>query len=183
MKRNLTRFKLGAGLVGALAATVLAMGTTPAAAAGDYSGLPYIAGGYDYWDDWGDEGVLSVSQHAASNATCLWQKILWADSYINDTEVDGYFGSTTQYFTGRWQGDRHLVPADGAVGKDTFSRADANIKWVSGGLADGQKLELVYDGVWHDFAMIRDENGIYAFQDYTGQWRNAGYDYRSCFKL
>ncbi|MFB7247304.1 hypothetical protein CW362_30490 [Streptomyces populi] len=184
MKSVNRRFRLGAATVGALTAAVLSMGTTPAAAAGDYSGLPYVSGGGAYSDDWGDEGILSMSQHAQSNATCLWQKILWADGYIQEEGADGYFGDITKGYTQHWQADRKGLTPDGAVGKATFGWADdQKIEYVSGSTADGQTLNLRYHGTYWSFPMVRDSYGHYQFQDYAGNWRAAGYDYRTCVNI
>ena len=89
-----TRFKPAACIVGAVAAATLALGTTPAAASGTYSGLAYVYGADSYTDDWGNEGILSTGTNTNSNATCLWQKILWADGFLDSAaDIDGKFGS------------------------------------------------------------------------------------------
>ncbi|MEV0495638.1 peptidoglycan-binding domain-containing protein [Streptomyces atratus] len=177
------RVKLGACTVGAVAAAVLAAGTTPAAASGTFSGLAYVYGAGTFGDDWNNEGVLSTSTHAYSNATCLWQKILWADGKIaSSSDIDGIFGTQTYNATKAWQqsyGDG-LLTVDGVVGKGTFGRAGGWVGWTGGSEAAGQTLNLIYVGTAHRFDLKRDTDGNYQFVDGDGAWRKAGYDYRSC---
>ncbi|MBO1331395.1 peptidoglycan-binding protein [Streptomyces sp. VRA16 Mangrove soil] len=182
------RIRLGACAVVALAASMLASSTTPAAAVGYYSGLPYVTGGGTFTDDFGDEGILQVGGpegSRGSNAICLWQRILWAHGYLAETEIDGIFGLKTQDATKklqRWFG----LTADGSVGKGTWGAVDswsgAGLRYVSGSEADGQNLYLQYQGPYSGYhlPLTRDQYGHYLFIDRKGNVRAAGYDYNSC---
>ncbi|GAA3774434.1 peptidoglycan-binding protein [Streptomyces phyllanthi] len=180
------RIKLGACTVGALTAALFAVSTTPAAASGTYSGLAYVYGTGAYTNDWGDEGILSRGTHASSNATCLWQKILWADGNLGSlSDVDGVFGTQTYNATRAWQQfetERHGagLAIDGSVGKETFAWANRNFYQTSGSTGPGQTLWLWYDGYIHDFQLKRDPDGNYQFEDRNFAWRKAGYNYQSC---
>lgn len=172
--------KLAACTVGALSVAVLAVGTSPAVASGTYSGRAYVYGVGDFSNDWGDEGVLSTSTHKYSNATCLWQKILWADGYLPSTsDIDGIFGSQTKSATIALQEDFNLT-ADGKVGRQTFGWADQWLDYVSGSTASGQSLKLRYIGAEHNITVVRNTSGTYQFWDGDGVKRNAGYNYRTC---
>ncbi|GAA2417865.1 hypothetical protein GCM10010420_55290 [Streptomyces glaucosporus] len=163
----LKRFETAACTVGMLAAAVLGLSTTPAAASGDYSGRAYVhtASGWD------DEGLLSTGRHASSNATCLWQKILWADGFLENSDIDGVFGPKTREATVRWQRWRG-AGADGVVGPTTFSMAAAWGLWW-----DGSRTR--YTGSSHEISITVDDSGRYGFYD-DGVHRKAGYDYRTC---
>jgi hypothetical protein len=72
-----SRTRARAGLLAAAillsgAGTGLATATPAAAKVSD----GYVSGAYMYQDDFGDEGTLSTSSHAHTNATALWQWIL-----------------------------------------------------------------------------------------------------------
>ncbi len=43
----------------------------------------YVRGYDTYVGDWSDEGVISAGEFPVSNATCLWQHILVAESVAN----------------------------------------------------------------------------------------------------
>ncbi|MER6084978.1 peptidoglycan-binding domain-containing protein [Streptomyces sp. NPDC001833] len=109
----------------ALAATFLAFGglavsTTPASAG---TGSGYVSGSGDWSDDWYDEGPISTSSYAHSNAAAMWQAILWADGYLTSTsKIDCVFGSGTRTATVNWQHD-YGIGADGIVGSDTLTTA------------------------------------------------------------
>ncbi|WP_351237226.1 peptidoglycan-binding domain-containing protein [Streptomyces sp. NPDC002133] len=169
------RIKLGACTVGALTAALLVVSTTPAAASGTYSGRAYVYGGGVFEGDWDDEGIVSRSTHASSNATCMWQKILWADGFLDSTsDIDGVFGTETYNATRAWQEYENQYGAglvvDGSAGKATFGRAHEYFD-----TANGKFL-----GLLRNFDMKRDADGNYQFVDGDGSWRKAGYDYRSC---
>ncbi|MFI6939375.1 peptidoglycan-binding protein [Streptomyces sp. NPDC050418] len=114
----------GAGLV--------LTGLAPTAAA---SGRPYVIDGHGSpTDDWRDEGNLSRHSYAHSNATRLWQTILWADGAkykgsdgrwhaFTRWDIDGRFGPRTHSATKYWQ-DREGIRVDGVVGRQTFGLAD-----------------------------------------------------------
>lgn len=48
------------------------------------------------------------------------------------------------------------------------------------GTGRGEKLNLYYSGDEHLFLMDRNEEGKYRFDDGDGDWRQAGYNYRTC---
>ncbi|MFI5673090.1 peptidoglycan-binding domain-containing protein [Streptomyces cellulosae] len=173
--------RIRAGLTVLLAgAATLALSASPALASGTYSGRDYVYGADGFGDDWGDEGVLSTSMNTYSNATCLWQEILWADGYLSVSDIDGAFGAKTKAATKAWQTKKKLPDVDGVAGKDTFGRADDNLrKWDED--SDGT-LTLYYDGVYYQPTFVRQANGTYGFYMYDGteDYRLAGYNYRSC---
>ena len=169
------RSRLVAGAVGALTAATLALGASPASASNSYNGLAYIYGSGQYYDDWWDEGILSTSTNTASNATCLWQKILWADGFLSSaSDIDGVFGSKTYSATRAWQTKRR-IGVDGSVGKDTFTTAN-------GQLIDSDFNGSVdaYLGDQHTFGVSRNSEDQYVFTDGDGHARIAGYNYRTC---
>lgn len=171
--RNRTR--LAAGITGVLTAASLALSTSPASASGTYSGLPYVQGAGPFIDDWGDEGILSTGTHAQSNATCLWQRILWADGFLNSTsDIDGIFGPDTKAATQAWQ-RYHELDDDGIVGRDTFGSADGGLRdYDSDGSVD------TFHGYVRNTPMTRNAQGHYHFYDGDGSGRWAGYNYRTC---
>ncbi|WP_406408107.1 peptidoglycan-binding protein [Streptomyces sp. NBC_01643] len=186
MSWHTKRIKLGACMVGALTAAVLVVSTTPAAAAGTYSGLAYVYGTGEFDGDWGNEGILQRTTHASSNATCLWQMILWADGELDSkSKVDGVFGDGTYNATRAWQQRENVnygagLTVDGSVGKGTFAWAQTWLQVVSGGEGAGQTLYLSYNGLYDHFDARRLPDGNYEFVDGDGSWRKAGYDYRTC---
>ncbi|MFH8254158.1 peptidoglycan-binding protein [Streptomyces roseolus] len=168
------RFRATGGVAVAVTAAVL-IGASPAAASGDYSGLAFVRGGSGFSDDWNDEGILSTSRHASSNATCLWQKVLWADGHLAWNEIDGAFGDRTRQATIAWQ-RAYVGSADGVVGKDTFGKAG---QWLKD--TDGNGSVDTYQGSGgRSFAVSRDGDGDYTFYDRNGDKRVAGYNYETC---
>ena len=128
------RSRLAACTIGALTAGVLALSATPASASGSYSGLAYVYGGGVFADDWDNEGIVDTSHNKQSNATCLWQKILWADGELAASGIDGDFGSNTAAATARWQ-TKFQVPSDGSAGQKTWTAAGnwlRNSSWLAG---------------------------------------------------
>jgi peptidoglycan hydrolase-like protein with peptidoglycan-binding domain len=173
--------KWGACTVGALTAAILAVSTSPAAASGTYSGLDYVYGSDGWVGDWSNEGVLSVNMHASSNATCMWQAILWADGKLASlSDVDGVFGNKTYNATRSWQSAERLT-VDGVVGKATFGRAELRRIYRSGSYSAGQTVNFIYEGKVNWLSVKRDADGNYQFWDGSaGVWRKAGYNYRTC---
>lgn len=179
VKIRTSKVKLAMSIVGALSLGVLAISTSPAVADGTYSGLAYVHGGGDYTDDWGDEGVVDVNANNASNATCLWQKVLWADGDFSASDIDGHFGSLTKSATKTWQ-SHYGVSADGSAGKNTWTEAGTHLNYVSGYGDPGSTLTLQYVGWSHVFTLVRNTAGTYTFPDGSGTTRDAGYNYLSC---
>ncbi|MGW0706362.1 peptidoglycan-binding domain-containing protein [Streptomyces sp. NPDC002643] len=175
------RARLAACAVGALTAATLALSTSPASASGTYSGLAYVYGGGQFEDDWGNEGILSTGTHTRSNATCLWQKILAAHGYLDfPSDIDGIFGTRTEAATKRLQ-DEWDVGVDGEVGRETFGRASRENLVQEGGSTDpGSTLELRYLGTHFNLDLVRESSGNYGFWDGDGNYRLAGYNYRTC---
>ncbi|MFE5191663.1 peptidoglycan-binding protein [Streptomyces sp. NPDC056628] len=176
MSSHTKRIKWGACTVGALTAAVLAVSATPAAASGTYSGLDYVTGAGAWSDDWGNEGVVDTNTNRTSNATCLWQTVLWAHGYLSSTDVDGDFGSRTKTATANWQSDNGLT-ADGSAGRASWSDAAGWIRYSGGTDSD---LYLVYAGSARSFMLHRFPDGVYQFAEAGGASRNAGYNYRTC---
>lgn len=165
--------------VGGVAAAVTAavvLSAAPASASGDYSGLSMVAGSGAFGDDWNDEGILSTTRHASSNATCLWQKILWADGKLAWDDIDGVFGSGTREATKEWQRDWVGGTADGVVGKATFTAAGKSLRDT-----DGNGSVDTYRGTeGRSFLVSRTADGDYTFYDWGGTKRLAGYNYLTC---
>lgn len=167
---------------GALAVVVtiaaLVLSASPAEASGTYSGRAYIYGGGTWVGDWGDEGDLSTGTNTYSNATCLWQKILWADGLLAASDIDGIFGSKTKAQTLYWQEMKELSGLDGIAGKETFGKADNYLSEISEDSSGAFTLQ--YDGIYYNPYFIRNADGNYGFYDGTNTYRLAGYDYRTC---
>lgn len=175
MALRIKRVRVAACAVGALTAVTLALSASPASAIGTYSGLAYVYGGGAFGNDWDDEGILSTGTNTSSNATCLWQKILWADGNLTSaSDIDGVFGTKTKAATEDWQSDWDASP-DGAVGKETFGKAG---EWLRD--TDGDGAVDTYVGSAHSISVSRDDQGRYHFYDGGGNGRIAGYDYLTC---
>ncbi|WP_328837892.1 peptidoglycan-binding domain-containing protein [Streptomyces europaeiscabiei] len=182
MNFRTTRTRLAAAVTAAVATGALAVSASPASAT---SSQGYFTGyGTTWTDDWSNEGTLSSGSYARSNATCLWQKILWAEGATESNgtaydyaDIDGIFGSNTTYASKRLQ-TRWGLDDDGRVGPLTLGKADNKLRYSSGSTSAGT-LYLRYDGAAHDFTLRRDDNNRYGFvQD--SAWRLAGYNYRTC---
>lgn len=185
MRNRSTRTRIAAATVGALAAASLALSATPAAA---NSSDGYVRGYDEYEGDWGDEGVLKLgSPYANSNATCLWQKILWAEgateidgTQFDAADIDGIFGRNTELATSSMQGRWRLDYTDGIVGSATFARADDKLTMTGGSEERGRTLYLTYYGSRVSFPVIRNTEGKYMFKDRNDIWRTAGYNTWTC---
>ncbi|WP_416982096.1 peptidoglycan-binding domain-containing protein [Streptomyces sp. T028] len=187
MRNRSTRTRITAATMGALAAASVALSATPAAA---NTGDGYVRGYDAYEGDWGDEGVLKFGgDYDHSNATCLWQKVLWAEgateidgTTFDEEDIDGIFGRNTELATSSMQGHGRwdLEYVDGIVGSTTFGRADNQLE-VTGGSEDRYRtLYLTYDGALYDFSVIRSTEGKYMFKDRNDIWRTAGYNTWTC---
>jgi peptidoglycan hydrolase-like protein with peptidoglycan-binding domain len=172
------RAKATAGAIAVLTAGVLALSASPASASGTYSGLAYVYGGGPFIDDWNNEGIVDQSHNRTSNATCLWQKILWADGILEAGEIDGDFGTVTAAATRIWQSRYTSDTPDGSAGKVTWTAAGRRL-YNSDGWQSGNTPSY-YQGISHFFYLSRDSNGYYHFPDYWGDDRAAGYNYRTC---
>jgi hypothetical protein len=118
------RKRAAAIVVAAAIAGGVAAGTAPASASASQG---YITADFTgpLKSDWSDEGNLSTASHAHSNATALWQAVLYADGYLSASGIDCKFGPNTKKATKKFQA--HFLgqsQADGIAGKKTFSNAD-----------------------------------------------------------
>ncbi|WP_424854102.1 peptidoglycan-binding domain-containing protein [Streptomyces sp. SAI-170] len=186
-----TRSRAATGVVAALATGALALGASPASAAASDG---YVSGGGSFYDDFDDEGTLSTSSHAKSNATCLWQIILYAEgvkesngTLYDKSDIDGKFGANTKYATKQLQRAWGLTQ-DGIVGKKTFGAADE--KWNAstrageleyrGSSSDASKrYKLRYHGSRYYFDFYRTASGKYRFY-HNSKWMYASYSGTGC---
>ncbi|MEV7883296.1 peptidoglycan-binding domain-containing protein [Streptomyces sp. NPDC002817] len=196
MNFRATRARMATAAVSAAVAGALAVSASPASAS---SGDGYVSGGSSFYDDFGDEGTLSTSSYASSNAACFWQRILWAEgakesngTAFDAADIDGRFGANTKYATKKLQA-RWSLTADGIVGKKTFGYADAKrerltdeitvgkLEYVStDSQSAGKRYRLKYHGASHTFTLFRGSTGKWGFYDDNGTFRLAGYKSRSC---
>ncbi|MEV0736701.1 peptidoglycan-binding domain-containing protein [Streptomyces sp. NPDC050549] len=120
---------------------------------------------------------MDTSHNTQSNATRLWQKVLWADGELAASDIDGDFGPITKAATARWQ-TRFRVTSDGSAGQNTWTAAGNWLRNSSNGF-DGTVAR--YIGTEFIIDVTRDSNGYYHFLDGTGAGRIAGYNYRTCW--
>ncbi|GHD11861.1 hypothetical protein GCM10010313_35470 [Streptomyces violarus] len=168
------RPRLAIAVLGTALGATLAVGTLPASAAVSDG---YVSGAGGYRDDWSDETV-HANYFPRSNAACLWQKVLWAEGLLTNSEVDGAFGSKTAWQTGKLQ-SRWGIPTSKKADRNTFTKAAGRLKFVSGSTASGKRLELKYDGLVNDFTVRRNEHGRHGFY-LDGGWKAAAYKLRTC---
>ncbi|WP_328785241.1 peptidoglycan-binding protein [Streptomyces canus] len=189
--------RMASAAIGALAATILAVSTTPASAAASDG---YISGAGSIYDDFGDEGALSTTSYSSSSATCFWQNVLYAEGAMKNSEyrfaksdIDGEFGSKTKFATRNLQ-SRWGLTIDGIVGKGTMTKLDAKRTWlpdVDGGVWTGHlKYErtnnnglivATYYGKYHSFDVWRGASGRWTFEDVsTGAYSKASYSENDC---
>ncbi|WP_203183401.1 peptidoglycan-binding domain-containing protein [Streptomyces pratensis] len=146
--------------------------------------------GYDrFSDDWDDEGDLGrLEAEPNSNATCLLQRILWAEgAYATDYDnerftegdIDGYFGWRTFYSLRDVQKGLAVTP-DGIAGGTTLGLLNKHMYQTGGSTARGKTLYLTYQGKRHSFDLSRNSEGKYVFPDGNGDSRQAGYKYLTC---
>lgn len=169
------RLLAAAVAVTATAGLALAATAPLAQAAGPH----VIDGSGDAYNDWGDEGTLSRQSHAHSNATWLWQSVLYADGAkwrdgngvrhtFTRSDIDGHYGGKTASATKWWQAREGLEDIDGVVGKETFGAAD---NFLSGPQAGGQ---VDYTGYVRQIAFKRIAGTYYV--KIAGQWKKAAYN-------
>ncbi|MEU6184038.1 peptidoglycan-binding domain-containing protein [Streptomyces coeruleorubidus] len=169
--------KSAVAVLTAAAVLTLGLGASPASAKASDG----FVRGYDgFADDFDDEGTLSLSVNEKSNATCMWQAILWSEEInASRSSIDGVFGDRTHEATRVFQ-QRAGLTMDGKVGKGTFAEAGKRLTYVSGSTARGKELTLKYESGRRNINFIRDSQGRYKFRDANSDWRVAGYDYLTC---
>jgi hypothetical protein len=145
------------------------------------SGPHVVDGTGSAYNDWGDEGTLSVSSHSRSNATRLWQSVLYADGAkwkdangglhtFTASDIDGIFGPKTRSATKYWQAQEELEYIDGIAGQETFGQADG---FLDGPYNNG---DVLYSGVAHEVTFKRID-GKYHVR-IGSKWKLAAYDWR-----
>ncbi|BCM64796.1 MULTISPECIES: peptidoglycan-binding domain-containing protein [Streptomyces] len=181
-----TRTRLATAAVSAAVAGALAVSASPASASAS-SG--YVNGGGSFYDDFADEGTLSTASYKDTNATCLWQIILYAEGVkeSNGTQfdwddIDGKYGANTAYATKQLQKAWGLTQ-DGKVGNKTFGAADdkwnpstraGELEYRSTGSTDATKYKLRYHGSRYYFDIYRTASGKYRFY-HKNVWHYASY--------
>ncbi|MBT3155206.1 peptidoglycan-binding protein [Streptomyces sp. CHD11] len=199
MKARTQSRRWAAAAIGAVAVGALAVGTSPASASAS-SG--YLSGAGSIYDDFGDEGTLSVSSYSHSTLACFWQNVLYAegaresdDSKFDKSDIDGQFGPNTRFATRTLQ-YRWGLTADGLVGGNTFGKLDAKRTYlpdVDGGVWTG-KLQYLrtntpgndaivarYHGKDHSFSLTRGASGRWLFENLrTGTHRTVAYNRNDC---
>ena len=167
-----------------IAAATLAIGVGlalgPTAQANTTQG--YIAGGGSVTDDWSDEGLLSISSHANSNATAVWQWVLWAEgatekdgTRYDKADIDCQFGPNTTYATKNLQTTWNLI-VDGKVGKQTFGTFDQFLDLGSNGTTVTY-YGAYYNGYTHTFTLKRISGKYYVQDPGSGKgWKVAYYN-------
>lgn len=184
-----TRSRLATAAVTTAVAGALAIGTAPASAS---ISSGYVSGGGTFTNDWGDEGVVSQSSYAKSNATCLWQQILWAEgakeqngTAYDASDIDGHFGANTTHATKNLQARWALKYVDGKVGNATWGYADSKLSFYDYANEYAFKGKILrYSGSARSFYLIRAANGNYVFWEGSttdnGNYRFASYKSRTC---
>ncbi|WP_202121288.1 peptidoglycan-binding domain-containing protein [Streptomyces sp. BA2] len=165
--------------VAVTAGAAIALGGTASLA--QASGPHVVDGKGAAYNDWGDEGELSRHSHANSNATRLWQSVLYADGAkwkdsngkrhtFKKWDIDGSFGRKTESATKWWQQREDVEDVDGIVGKETFGVADDFLNGPAGG------GHVTYSGYKHDVGFKRLSGTYYVKID--GKWKKAAYNWR-----
>ncbi|MEV0438089.1 peptidoglycan-binding protein [Streptomyces spectabilis] len=168
---------LAAAVAAAAGAGLALAGTAPLATA---AAAPRVIDGSGYaYNDWGEEGTLSIDSHSTvSDATALWQTVLYADGAkwrdadgelhtFGKADITGRFEERTESATYWWQRHEDLEEVNGVVDKETFGAADNSL---SGPEPNGKVLFLGYK---HDVAFKRVRGEYYV--KVSGQWRKAAY--------
>ncbi|MFG2941680.1 peptidoglycan-binding protein [Streptomyces sp. NPDC048282] len=130
-------------------------------------------------DDWQDEEDLGVDDHTESNATALWQTVLWADGAqwededgdshtFKKNQIDGVFGPETESATQWWQQNFSLSENDGVVSDQSWRSAQSR-------LSPGTRGTVTYNGA-HKANFKRVGVKYRVRLQGTGTFRNAYYD-------
>ncbi|MEU6140080.1 peptidoglycan-binding domain-containing protein [Streptomyces sp. NPDC047081] len=149
------------------------------AAAGVSQG--YIAGTGNASDDFKDEGTLSSTSHAKSNATALVQVLLWADgakekdgTNFDYADIDGKYGPNTTAAVKSWQKKlnselgSHLT-VDGKAGPKTLDVAGEAALWNS------SSTTVTYNGWKHQVVFKRTGGKYYLKVNSSHGWKLASY--------
>ncbi|MDN0197234.1 peptidoglycan-binding protein [Streptomyces sp. S.PNR 29] len=171
--------------VAMVTAALLAAGSTgialaPAANAAAYHG---IDGSGPVFDDWGEEEDLGIENYTESNATALWQTVLWADGAqwededgdrhpFKKNQIDGTFGAETESATQWWQEQRGLAETDGVVTDETWERAQFRLR----GPFSANSVQ--YAGIAHIATFKRVSKKYQVKLKGNGPWKSAHYDSR-----
>ncbi|MCX4704445.1 peptidoglycan-binding protein [Streptomyces sp. NBC_01352] len=150
----------------------------PAANAADYHG---IDGNSYVYDDWQDEENLGVDDYAQSNATALWETVLWADGAMYEDEdgdwhpfkknkIDGSFGPETESATQWWQNHYGIPENDGVVTDDCWLSAQSRLH---GPYASSN---VQYSGSARTVTFKRVSGKYRVKLKGTGSWKIAYYD-------
>ncbi|KUM92754.1 hypothetical protein AQI88_29795 [Streptomyces cellostaticus] len=182
----MTRTRLATAAVSAAVAGALAVSASPASASASGG---YVSGGGSFYDDFADEGTLSTTSYKDTNATCLWQIMLYAEgvkesdgTQFDWDDINGKFSSNTAYATKQLQKAWGLTQ-DGKVGKTTFGAADdkwnpttgaGELEYRSTGTTDATKYKLRYHGSRYYFDIFRTASGKYRFY-HKNVWHYASY--------
>ncbi|MFG2725301.1 peptidoglycan-binding protein [Streptomyces canus] len=161
-----------------LGAGTLGLAVTPTAGAASYHG---IDGNGVVSDDWQDEENLGVDDYSDSNATALWQSVLYADGAnwqdedgdwhnYSKSQIDGSFGPETESATQWWQEHYGLTDNDGVVTDQSREFAQ---QWLHGPVPGGG---VRYDGDKRDVDFKRVSGKYRVKLKGTGPWRIAYYD-------
>jgi hypothetical protein len=171
----------------ALAALALGVNVTVTSPASATVATGAVSGSDTYTDDWNDEGPVSIYSNSRSNATCLWQTILWADGEWGANYIDGVFGQGTRTATMSWQigHGSGMLDVDGSAGPATWTVANGSLQWDH--TTNGQDY-YVYHGFGstgsmpsRNFELTRARGeGNWAFKGPDGIWRTASYTVNSC---
>ncbi|MFD8721653.1 peptidoglycan-binding protein [Streptomyces sp. NPDC059629] len=161
-----------------LGAGSLALAPAASAAPPKYHGIDGDRG--TVTDDWQDEENLGVDDHTKSNATALWQTVLWADRAewqdedgdshtFEKSQIDGEFGPETESATQWWQDNFGLSDNDGVVTEQTWRAAQAHLSGPT------RSRTVTYNGAQKaSFKRISDKYQVRLKG--TGPFKNASYD-------
>lgn len=161
-----------------LGAGTLGLAVAPTASAASYHG---IDGNGVVSDDLQDEENLGVDDYADSNATALWQSVLYADGAkwqdedgdwhnYSKSQIDGSFGPQTESATQWWQEHYGLTDNDGVVTDQSWEFAQ---QWLHG---PGSGGGVRYQGDKRDVDFKRVSGKYRVKLKGTGPWRIAYYD-------
>lgn len=150
----------------------------PAANAAPYHG---IDGNGAVFNDWEDEEELGVDSYAKSNATALWETVLYADGALweddegewhpfKKSQIDGSFGPETESATQWWQEQHGLSETDGVVTNESWEYAQGRLH------GPYSNNTVQYWGDVRDATFKRVSKKYQVKLKGTGPWKVAHYD-------